>query len=362
MQKNEKQINFLISAYTGLGNFILKTPMIKKIKELYPNSKIDIICGNKFGVEFVLKKGNLIDNIIVIDEKKNLIKQIFSLLKLKKKYDVFFLPFDAQPVFLDLFSFLFAKEKYKHFYVPKNFKNKIKLLLRVFLGKAHLVPVLGGRHEIDLNYDLLEYYINKPFSFEREYKTIVDFEKNDEVLKKFNLKKNCYIVLQIGAANGLKSAKKWKRENFEKLIYKLNSSLKNYKVVLVGDKGDYENDIKPLEKNKNIEFVNTAGLTTINEVANILYYSKVVVAHDSGIMHLANALNCNLIALFGPTDCSRTKPIGKNVSILYSYTDCFAKMYNFNTTEFDLLNKYTNCMDGILVEDVYNEILKKVDC
>lgn len=345
----------LISGYTGLGNFILKTPLIKKIKESYPDSEIDIIAGNSYGAEFVLKDDELINETYILKENSSTLEKIKFFLSLRKmNYDVIFLPFDSNRRFLFFCSY-FARVKLR--VVHLDLRSKIKNLFYMFMPLCSIVPLLPGRHEIDLNYDLLESYINKPFN--REYETFIHIKYNKNVLSKFNIVEKKYITIQVGAANGIESAKKWKIENFASLILKINKEIPDYQIVIVGDSGDYENDIKRLEQ-YNISFINTAGLTTIDEVANILYYSRLVIAHDSGLMHMANALKCHLIALYGPTDYTRTKPLGINSYILYSKTDCFGKMYNFSGNETELLVKYPNCMDGITVVDVFNKISKVI--
>jgi lipopolysaccharide heptosyltransferase II len=346
----------LISGYTGLGNFILKTPMIKKIKGLYPDCKIDIITGNSFGTEFVLKGSDLINHIFILKERSSFLEKFNFFINLKKEnYDTIFLAFDANSKFLFFGSYL-ANIKTRIVHV--NLRSKIKTLFFLCMPNSLVVPLLQGRHEIDLNYDLLESYINKPM--DRGYQTFLNNTKDKFILNKFKLKENKYIVLQVGAANGAKSSKKWSIKNFEHLINELNINHSEYHIVTVGDECDYENDIKNLE-NKKLNFINTAGLTTIDEVANILYYSKVVVANDSGIMHIANALNSNLIALYGPTDYTRTKPLGKNTTILYSKSDCFCQMYNFTGNESELLKLYPNCMDNIKVIDVFKNIEKVIN-
>ena len=187
-----------------------------------------------------------------------------------------------------------------------------------------------------------------------------DARQGNEIAKRKMLRHYTYFLSQVGIRNGTESAKKWSIDNFKKLIEELNKSYSEYTVVTVGDKGDYEIDIKQLE-NIGLDFTNTAGLTTIDEVANILYYSKVVIANDSGIMHIANALNCNLIALYGPTDYTRTRPLGEKSTILYSKTDCFCKMYNFSGNESEFLKLYPNCMDGIKIEKVINKIKELIN-
>ena len=336
----------LISAYTGLGNFILKTPFIKKLKQLYPCSIIDIIAGNSFGTEFVLQNSELINKTLILNEKSSIKEKINFFINLRKdNYDLIFLPFDANSKF---FGSYLAKIKSRIVHV--HLQNRFRTYFFNTMPSTLLVPLLQGRHEIDLN---LEAYYNKPF--ERNYSTFINCTKESGVLDKFSLEKFKYVVLQVGAANGTKSAKKWSIKNYRTLIEKFNLEYKNYKVVTVGDKGDYENDIKELE-NTGLKFINTAGLTSLEDVSNILYYSKLVVANDSGIMHIANALDSNLIALYGPTDYTRTRPLSKNSRILFSKTDCFCKMYNFSGDESKLLEEYPNCMDGITVEAVMVEV------
>jgi len=343
----------LISAYTGLGNFILKTPIIKEIKELYPDVKIDLIAGNGFGTEFILRNSDLVNKTFILKENDSIWKKMKLFINMKENnYDLILLAFDSNRKFLFFGSYL-AKIKTRIIHI--NLKSKVKMLFFSFMPSTTLVPLLPSRHEIDLNFDLLEAYINKPV--QRNYNTFISNTKNKDILVKFTLEENRYIVLQVGAANGIKSAKKWSIDNFEKLIKVLNKKYPKYNIVTVGDQGDYENDIRGLE-NKNLDFINTAGLTSIDEVANLLYFSKIVVANDSGIMHMANALNCYLIALYGPTDYTRTRPLGKKSRILYSKTDCFCKMYNFSGNEIKLLDEYPTCMDGITVEHLYLEIYK----
>lgn len=347
----------LISAYTGLGNFILKTPLIQSIKDEFPGCEIDVITGNDYGPEFVLKDGDLISQTYILKECEPLRKKVGFFIRLRKnKYDAIFLPFDANRRFLFFGSYL-AKVKSRLVHV--NLHSLKRVMFFGLMPKTIIVPVLPSRHEIDLNLDLLEAYVRIPIS--RNYETFLSNSNGDDVLKKFQLKRKKYIILQIGAANGASSAKKWKSINFVSLINRLAVEHPEYKLVVVGDKGDYENDIKRVELCAE-PFVNTAGLTTIEEVRSLLYYSKAVVAHDSGIMHMANALQCHLVALYGPTDYTRTRPLGQNSVILYSKTDCFCKMYNFQGNEGELLEQYPDCMDEISVNDVYEELKKVIVC
>jgi len=351
-------MRILISAHTGLGNFVLKTPVINYVQSNYSEVCVDIIGGSNFGADYVLSGTDLIDNVYKINDKSSLINKCkFFLLLRKIKYDAIFLPFDALPLFLLLGSFLLRGTKYLHINIGKRKTILSKIIHFIYLARFPnfvFVPILQGRHEIDLNYDLLEKYINHPI--ERDYKTIVYHQERSLLLDNILLRNEEYIVLQPCAANGSLTAKIWGIDNFNNLIPSLRRKYNKYKVVLVGDKGDFDmvRDTGLLDN----DVINLIGDTSVMELISVLNNAAVVVAHDSGVMHLANALNINLIALYGPTDFTRTKPLGDNSKILFSHSDCFAKMYNANFSENEVSKMYPNfeCMSNISVDDVLDAI------
>ena len=216
-----------------------------------------------------------------------------------------------------------------------------------------LVPILKGRHDIDANYDLLEAYLDRPF--ERHYDTWVALRNDGDLLNRLGLHKNEYVCLQPGAANGAATPKTWHPKNFVELSRKLNESF-GKKVVLLGDRGDYEQIISKQEWPETV--INTAGKTSIEDLGSIISNAACVVAHDSGIMHLANAMNVPLVALYGPTDYTATRPRGKYNKILFSKTPAFAVMYRSPKSEKELAEKYPNheAMASISVDQVMRAV------
>lgn len=61
--------------------------------------------------------------------------------------------------------------------------------------------------------------------------------------------------------------------------------------------------------------INLAGRTNILELAAILRLCRAVVSNDTGAAHLAAALSCPTLVVFGPTDPRRTRPRGPHVRI-----------------------------------------------
>jgi ADP-heptose:LPS heptosyltransferase len=62
--------------------------------------------------------------------------------------------------------------------------------------------------------------------------------------------------------------------------------------------------------------VNLAGKTSLREVTALLERAELVIANDSGPMHIAAALDRPLVTLFGPTNAVRTGPYGRSDSVL----------------------------------------------
>lgn len=57
-------------------------------------------------------------------------------------------------------------------------------------------------------------------------------------------------------------------------------------------------------------------IESLPELARILGSVRLYIGNDSGITHLAAAVGCPTIAIFGPTDPQKWAPVGKRVTIL----------------------------------------------
>src|SRR5215471_5308834 len=79
----------LVFAYHGLGNFIMFTPALKRLRERYPEARIDLQVGNNTGCEEVLAGAGLFDNIYNCPYKAGIKAWLKRALEIRRtRYDV----------------------------------------------------------------------------------------------------------------------------------------------------------------------------------------------------------------------------------------------------------------------------------
>jgi heptosyltransferase-2 len=101
-----------------------------------------------------------------------------------------------------------------------------------------------------------------------------------------------YIGLVIGAAH---NTKKLPVEKLKELCSKIDHPL-----ILLGGKEDNEN-AKQIASVDPIKIYNACGKFNLNESADLVKRSKLIITHDTGLMHIAAAFKKKIISVWGNT-------------------------------------------------------------
>lgn len=112
-------------------------------------------------------------------------------------------------------------------------------------------------------------------------------------------------------------AKRYPHYHYAKLAEMLIA--KGFAVALFGSQKDEavgEQIRTALLENQQHYCLNLAGQTNLNEAVDLIASCTAVVSNDSGLMHIAAALNKPLVALYGPTSPQYTPPLSKQAKII----------------------------------------------
>ncbi len=114
-------------------------------------------------------------------------------------------------------------------------------------------------------------------------------------------------------------AKRWPAEYYAEVA---NHALKNgWQVLLFGSEKDVPvtHQINQLTQNKCVDL---GGKTKLGEAIDLMSICDTVISNDSGLMHVAAALNKKLIAIFGSSDPYHTPPMQPSAVIEYLGIAC----------------------------------------
>lgn len=355
-------MRWLVCACSGLGDTILKIPMLRELHRLDPSAVVDVIAYRDREVDKLFERSPWVNQVLPLSWNDSWFERVKFFRGLRKhRYQAVFISYETAHPALIFGSYLAGIERrvMHDGRTHGSLRNRLRERMSPWLPGTLLSPLQANRHKIDLNLDLLELYFKS--LAERDYSTPIHKEETaGAILERFGLVKGSYLVFQPGAAKGITTPKTWAPDHFIELIKALKRRWPELAMVTVGDWGDAE---ASGSLQRELPYViNTAGLTTVMELAELLQHARLTICHDSGVMHLANALETDLIALYGPTDDACTRPLGKRSSLLFSNNECRRLMHNWGMAEFEIAKRYPPyyCLSGISVDEVYEACSSKL--
>jgi heptosyltransferase-2 len=124
-------------------------------------------------------------------------------------------------------------------------------------------------------------------------------------------------VLCPGAEFG--PAKRWPTAHF--VAVARHFLAQGRQVWLIGSAAD-ASDCASIEAEFAAGVVNLAGKTRLVDAVDLLALADCVVSNDSGLMHIACALQRSVVAIFGSTSAQFTPPLGEHATVVRQEIEC----------------------------------------
>ena len=170
----------------------------------------------------------------------------------------------------------------------------------------------------------------------------VSLEKRKQVLTALNLSAiDPLIAFAPGAEFG--NAKRWPTTHFAQLADSILQAHPKAQIVLLGSPKDNAvcDEIKILCPAVH----HLAGKTTLDQAVALIASASAMVSNDSGLLHIASALNRPVIAIYGPTDPDHAPPfsdIAYSLSLRLACAPC--KQRECPLGHQDCMQKLTSAM------------------
>ncbi len=270
----------------GIGDIVLSTIVLENIKAALPQSKIHYLTE-----EFAKR---IVENNPFVDKVITFNKNDFVLKVLKKvreeKYDLI-LDFWSNPKTAQI-TFL-SRAKYRAGYNKRGRKYAYNIISNPGDEHTHAADthlLLLNELQIPVVSKNILFYLN-------------DEEKSfagNFIYKNFNTE----LILGIIPSGGWRS-KRCESKKWIEICKEIQKSI-NARFLILWGPGD-EDDANQIKDALNKDAVLIPG-TDIGKLAGLISQCKLVIANDSGPMHIAAALGVPVIGIFGPTNPTNHKP------------------------------------------------------
>ena len=324
--------NYLIVLPSWIGDIVISQALLKKIQEINKNCKIDVVVKSCYKplVELMPE----IDNIYSLDVphgRLGLSQRIKLAQKLKNKYS----------------CSIILTNSFKSALVPwlSNIPKRIGYSreMRGFLLTTALKYTKHTSSMVNRYMKLINVVYDQSVAPSLDLDEIT----RKSILDKYKLgNQNKMIVLCPDAEFG--PAKRWPVKYWRELIKILNKD--GLIPIILGKNTSLAEEIS---NDNTLRKHMLVGLTNLEEAIYILSSAEVVVSNDSGLMHVASAVESKkLISLFGSSSPNYTAPLSKNDNSIVIYkslscSPCFQKKCPLN---------HFDCMNQISPHEVYSSI------
>jgi 3-deoxy-D-manno-octulosonic-acid transferase/heptosyltransferase-1 len=354
MRRSEKikdPKSILIIKLSAIGDVIHTLPLLEVLRENFPDARIDWVVEEASSQ--IIDGHQAIDHVIVSHRnswQEQLLRgrESFAVLKEIREF-LRELRSEAYDLVIDLQGL---------------FKSAI--LVGLSRGKKKIGPIWGREgsrlflteipfhveadtHAVEKYLKVAEYLKCGMTSWKGDI-PIREADKNtiDRVLHDNRVEEKSLVAINPMAKW---TTKLWESEKFAALANRLQKEL-SCKVVFTGSRQDLQG-LDKITQRMEEKPLNLTGETHLKELAYLYSRCQLLVTTDTGPMHLAAAMGCPVVALFGPTAPWRTGPYGPGHVVIrqeMACSPCLKKKC-----------EHVRCMRDITVDKVFDAVKQQLN-
>ncbi len=330
----------LVRATNWVGDMVMTLPALEAVRENFPNSRIGVLA--RPWVVPLLEDHPSVDEVIPYGKGRGFIADLMELVRVSGQIRK--MRFDLAILFQNAFeAALLAFLGNVRYRVGYNTDGRGLLLTHSIIRDNSVLE----QHQV-------EYYLSILRAMGWDARSVepalsvghMCMEEANSLLSSEGIgSEDLLIGLSPGAVFG--SAKRWPPERFaaigDRAVERWGA-----KIVLLGSRG--ERDIcKVLSGSMRYTPLDLCGRTTLTQAVALIKRCRLFVTNDSGLMHVAAALNVPMVAIFGSTDHVATGPRSRKAKVVRHEVDCAPCLKPECPTDF-------RCMLGIEPNDVWKEM------
>lgn len=334
----------LIRSTNWIGDAVMTTPAVRSIRKNFPDAEISIL--TKPWVAPVFESSPYIDNILIYDDLGKH-KGLFGKLRLAKELKQY--GFDTAILLQNAFEAALIA-----FFAGIPCRIGYNTDARSFL-LTHSVPCtprIKKMHQTGYYLDILHGIGLDTDGLGLDLVVSKKYQKRaSEILEEHGISRADRLV-GINPSATFGPAKQWFPERYVALSDKIHEVF-GASILLFGGPGDRKLGIRISQKMKHSP-VDLCGKTDLGEAIALIKECDLFITNDSGLMHVAAALDIPLIAIFGSTNPVTTGPQSQRSKIVRVPIKCSPCLKP------ECPEGHLKCMDQIEVDmvfDVVKEIL-----
>jgi heptosyltransferase-2 len=305
----------LVIAPNWIGDAVMSQPLLAAIKASYPNAAIDVLVTP--WVAPVYRACSEVTELIEADLRHGqlqwgLRRALAAQIKKRNYTSCYVLPNSLKSALIPWLANIPLRIGYqgelRRFLLTKTKANS---------PKTRRTPMVEHYANLCAPSGNLNTTINPPYLVPMASA----LESARARLQAADIQTDALVVLCPGAEYG--PSKRWPAAHFVVLAQSILNAKPTASVVLLGSPSDRAiSDAIVSSTASQSRTFNWCGATSLDEAIAIISLCSKVVSNDSGLMHIAAALQVPQVAIFGSSDPSHTPPNSAKASIISLHLPC----------------------------------------